>query len=44
MGKMRNRSTYNILIGNIEGKTHPKGLGVNGKMILKWITRNRMLE
>jgi hypothetical protein len=33
MGEIRN--AYNILIGNLKGKSHSEDLGVDGKMILK---------
>jgi hypothetical protein len=40
MGEMRN--TYKILFGKHEGKTHLEDLGVDGKVILKWILGERM--
>jgi hypothetical protein len=37
MGEMRN--VYTILIGKPEGRTQLKDLGIDGKIILKWILR-----
>jgi hypothetical protein len=35
MGETRN--AYNILVGKSEGKNHLENLGVDGRIILKWI-------
>jgi hypothetical protein len=40
MGEMRN--TNKILVGKSEGKIHLEDLGIDGRIILKWILRNRL--
>jgi hypothetical protein len=35
MGEMRN--VYRILFGNVESGNHSEDIGVDGKIILKWI-------
>jgi hypothetical protein len=31
------RDTCNILVAHLKGRDHSKDIGVNGKIILKWI-------
>jgi hypothetical protein len=38
------RSAYNTLIGNPEGKGHLGDQGVDGRIILKYILSNMVLE
>jgi hypothetical protein len=35
MGDMEN--AYKILIGNLKGRDHPEDLGIDWRIILKWI-------
>jgi hypothetical protein len=34
------RGAYSVLVGKAEGRDHWEGLGVDGRIILKWICRN----
>jgi hypothetical protein len=36
------RGAYNILVERPDGKNHLEDLGVDGRIILKWTTRNEM--
>jgi len=38
------RSEYSGLVERPEGKNHLEDLGVDGKIVLKWTTRNEMRE
>jgi hypothetical protein len=37
MDEMRN--LYKILVGNLKGRGHSEGLGVDGAILLEWIVR-----
>jgi hypothetical protein len=39
-GEMRNMCK--ILVGKPEGRNHLEDLGVDGRIILKWILKNRL--
>jgi hypothetical protein len=34
----------NTFVGNLKGTDHSKGIGVGGRIILKWILGNRVWE
>jgi len=36
---VENRGVYRVLVGKPEGKNHLKELGVDGRLILRWIFR-----
>jgi hypothetical protein len=38
MGEIRNK--YKFLMGSLKGRNHTEEMGVDGKIILKWILRN----
>jgi hypothetical protein len=40
MEEMKN--AHKILIGNLNGRNHFRGMGVDGRIILKWIMKNRV--
>jgi hypothetical protein len=33
----RTRNAYNIVVGNLKGRDHVEGLGVDGRIISEWI-------
>ena len=34
------RGVYKVLVGKTEGKSHLENQGVDGRIILRWISRN----
>jgi hypothetical protein len=45
VARMRDiKNPYRILVGKPEGKNHLQDLGVDGKMILKWILQELVMR
>jgi hypothetical protein len=44
MRELRNLGLYKILLGKLEGRIHLGDLGVNGRVVFKWILNKYCVE